>query len=420
MMDRSSEITTKDNTKIFYGYFIVGASFLIMVGLWGAFYSFGIFFRPILNEFGWTRAMTSGAFSLAALISGVLSIAMGILTDRFGPRLVMSLCGFFLGLGYFLMFFINALWHLYLFYGIIVGIGMSGSFVPLMSNVARWFVERRNLMTGFITSGVGIGGFVGPPTARWLISEYGWRTSYIIVSGIVILFVVFSAQILRRDPAQVGQEPLTRGIEHSASAPSQEKGLALGPALHTRQFWLAAINFFCFGFCIFSIMVHFAPHVAELGVSAAGAAKLLGAVGGFGVLGKLLFGRMGDMFGSKKILILCTILLIGSFAFLSGVNFVWGFYLFVCVFGIAYGGCVVSHAPLVAWLFGLGSLGLILGVLNVGFTLGGALGPFFTGFMFDIMGNYWVAFLVCALLGIIIIFTVAPLKPAAAQEQSGP
>ncbi|MFC1823616.1 MFS transporter [Thermodesulfobacteriota bacterium] len=400
-----------DKPKVFYGYFVVCASFLIMVGLWSAYYSFGVFFKPILNEFGWTRAMTSGAFSLATFIGGLLAIAMGILTDRFGPRLVMSLCGIFLGLGYFLMSRINALWQLYLFYGIIVGIGMGGSFVPIMSTVARWFFARRNLMTGLIAAGIGIGGFVGPQIARWLISTNGWRSSYVIVSVIVITFVVLSAQILRKNPAQVGQKPFYGKSAQAGSPPSQDEGLLLSSALHTRQFWLIALNFFCFGFCIFSIMVHIAPHAADLGVSAAGAAKILAGVGGFGIVGKLFFGRMGDIFGSKKVLIISSILLAGSLAFLAGVSAVWGLYLFVCLFGVAFGGCGVSHPPLVAWLFGLGSLGLVLGVLNLGFTIGGALGPFFTGYIFDIAGSYLAAFVVCAIFSLIGLFAIAILKP---------
>ena len=140
-----------------YGYVIVTSAFLLMAVMWMAFYSFGIFFKPVLKEFGWTRAVTAGAFFLCSFIQGLLAIAMGALTDRFGPRLVMTLCGFLLAAGYVLMSQLSSLWQLYLFFSIILGIGMGGSFAPLMTLTARWFVRRRGMMTGIVASGTGLG-----------------------------------------------------------------------------------------------------------------------------------------------------------------------------------------------------------------------------------------------------------------------
>ena len=190
---------------IFYGYVIVFASFLSMIVLWAVYYSFGVFFKPILNEFGWTSAMTSGAFSLSSLISGLLTIFIGLLTDKIGPRKVMSLCGFLLGLGYILMSKVESAWHIYLYFGIIIGAGMGGSFVPLMTTVARWFEARRGLMTGILAAGIGIGAFVGPPISTRLIVAYGWRTSFLILGIMIFALVVLSAQLLKRDPAEIGE-----------------------------------------------------------------------------------------------------------------------------------------------------------------------------------------------------------------------
>ena len=127
--------------KIFYGYIVVAASFLIYMVMWGTYYTFGIFFKPFLVEFGWTRAMTSGAYSLSLILHGLLGIVAGKLTDRFGPRVVVTACGLLLGSGYLLMSQVSAIWQLYLFYGVIIGIGISGGFIPLVSTVARWFVK---------------------------------------------------------------------------------------------------------------------------------------------------------------------------------------------------------------------------------------------------------------------------------------
>jgi len=223
--------------KFFYGYIVVGAAFFTMVVIFGVYLAFGVFFKPVLTEFGWTRAMTSGAFSLSMVVHGLLGIVMGGLNDRFGPRIVMTLCGFLLGLGYLLMSQIGAVWQLYLFYGLIIGIGMGGSWVPLLSTVARWFATRRSMMTGIVVAGIGIGTLIVPPVANWLISTYDWRTSYIILGSIVLVVVVLAAQFLRRDPAQMGQVPYggSRGGEQMLKVDTE--GFSLREAVYTRQFY---------------------------------------------------------------------------------------------------------------------------------------------------------------------------------------
>ena len=196
--------------SFFYGYVIVAVAFFLMLIMWGAYYSFGIFFEPLLAQFGWTKAMTSGAFSLSFFLTGILGVLAGKLTDRFGPRVVMTVCGFFLGLGYLMMSQIGAIWQLYLFYGVVIAIGMSGAWVPLISTVPRWFVKRRGMMTGIVTSGTGIGTIIFSLVASRLISDHGWRLSYVIVGSGVLVLLMLAAQFLRRDPHQIGQLPYGR------------------------------------------------------------------------------------------------------------------------------------------------------------------------------------------------------------------
>jgi len=197
----------KNQPRFFYGYVIVLAAFCSTVVVWGIFYSFGIFFEPILTEFGWSRAVTSGAYSLCMALHGLLAIGMGRLNDRFGPRLIITACGLFFGLGHLLMSQINAAWQLYLFYGVIVSIGLSASFVPITSTVARWFVKRRGMMTGVVVAGIGLGTMFIPPLVSQLISIYGWRTSYIIVGVAALVLVTLAAQFLKRTPEQIGLSP---------------------------------------------------------------------------------------------------------------------------------------------------------------------------------------------------------------------
>jgi MFS family permease len=385
--------SAESKAGFFYGYFVIMASFLIMFVMWAVQFSFGVFFKPILSEFGWTRATTSGAYSLCTIMNGLLAVVMGGLTDKLGPRLVMTFCGIFLGLGYFLMSRLDAIWQLYLFYGIIIGIGMSGGFIPLVSTVVRWFVGRRGVMTGIVAAGTGVGALFGPPAANLLISRFSWRISFLVIGGITFAVIVLSAQILRRDPAQVGQRPYGENREDKNEKDLQSEGLSLMEAIFTGRFWIFFAACFCYGFCVFSIMVHIVPHAIESGFSSARAANMIATIGASAVIGKVLLGRMADIWGSRELMMFSFILMAISLFFLMMVKNFWILHLVLGGFGLAYGGCAVSHSPIVAMLFGLKTHGLIFGILGVGVAIGGAIGPFLMGYVFDITESYQLAFL---------------------------
>jgi MFS family permease len=384
----------------FYGYFVVGASLLIMATMWGVYYAFGVFFKPVLNEFGWTKAMTSGAFSLASMMNGLLAVAVGGLTDKFGPRMVMTVCGLFLGLGFMLMSQISNVFHLYLFYGIFVGAGMSGSFIPLTSTVARWFFKRRGLMTGIVAAGSGIGALIGPPVASRLIPIYGWRTSYVILGSITLLVVVLSAQFIKRDPTQVGQIPYGKNQREQVELNLRAEGLSLKEAVSSTRFWIFFTTGFCYGYCVFAIMVHIIPHAIESGISAVRAANILAAIGCLSIVGKVLLGRVGDIVGNRRTLILGFILMSLALIGLVPAPIAWMLFLIAGLFGFAFGGIAVSHSPLVAELCGVRSHGVILGVFGMSVGWGGAMGPLLTGYLFDVTNSYQMGFLLCAVISL--------------------
>ncbi len=397
----------------FYGYIVVAAALCIMVAIWGTYYAFGVFFKPVLTEFGWTRATISGAFSLSLIMHGLLGIVMGRLTDKLGPRIVMTFCGVLLGLGYLLMSQLGTIWQLYLFYGVIIGTGMGGAWVPLLSTVVRWFTRRRSMMSGIILAGTGIGALVAPPVANWLISTYDWRTSYIILGGLVLVVVVSAAQLLRRDPSQMGQVPYGEDKGDKQGLTSETDGFSFKEAAYTRQFWVISAMFFCFGFALFVIMVHIVPHATELGISAASAATVLATIGGLAIIGRVTLGSAGDRIGNRQVFIIGFILMSAALFWLTPATQMWRLYLFAVVFGFAHGGLGASESPLIARLFGLSSHGVIFGVTSLSFTIGAALGPFLAGYVFDLTGSYQVAFLVSAAIaitGLILALFLTPIK----------
>ena len=380
-----------------YGYVIVASGFVSMCVMWTAFYSFGIFFKPVLNEFGWTRAITAGAFSLCSVIQGLLAIAMGGLTDRFGPRVVMTLCGLFLAAGYLLMSQLSSLWQLYLFYSVILGIGMGGSFAPLLTLTARWFVKSRGMMTGLVVSGTGVGALVGPPLAGILISHYGWRASYAVLGAVVLVVMVFCAQLLKSAPGQIGRGGPGKDPQEEGQSMRQE-GVAFRDAIRSGKFWKVFAMIFCLGFCIFAIMVHIAPHVTDLGFAQGTAANIMAIIGAVCIAGRVLFGKALDRIGSQRGFVIGFAVLGLSLFLVVLAGTLSMLYLFAVLFGFAFGACVTCESPLVADLFGLRSHGILLGIAACGFTFGGGVGPFVTGYIFDHAGKYQAAFLLCGLV----------------------
>jgi MFS family permease len=394
-----------------YGYSVVGAASVIMVLIFAVHYAFGIFFKPVLTEFGWTRAMTAGAFSLVWISQGFVSILMGGLNDRVGPRIVLTVCGALIGTGFLLMSRIGALWQLYLFYGVIVGAGLGGTFVPLTSTTARWFVARRGLMTGIVTAGVGVGAFIGPPIANWLISTYEWRRSYSILGAVVLTGVLVGAQFLRRDPADVGRTPYAAGGDPGAAIRRVATGLLLHEAMRSRMFWIVFAAFFCYGFSLQAIMLHLAPHATDLGIRASTAAGILAAIGGASIVGKIVLGIIADRVGNKHVYIGSFVLMITALVWLLVIRDAWALYAFALLFGFAYGGLATAHSPLVAWLFGMKQHGLIFGVSFNGWTIGCAAGPIVAGYVFDVTHSYQTAFAICAVMAAVGLALTTLLTP---------
>jgi MFS family permease len=409
-----SNLTTAKKPGFFYGYVIVFIGFVNMLLMFGAFYSFGVFFKPLSTDFGWTRATTSGAYSLGMFLSGLLAIVMGKLTDRFGPRIVLTISGFLFGLGFLLMSRVSTIWQLYLFYGVVVGVGLSGGFVPPLSTVARWFVKRRGIMTGFVVAGIGVGTLIIPPVATWLIASWDWSTAYLVIGAVVFVLIILSAQFLKFDPRRMGLLPDGES-EEAAGGNLHARGSSFHQAMGSWQLWVLFSILFCFGYCLHNVIAHIANHVTDLGYSAAVGAAVLSVVGGLSIAGRIATGSITDRLGSKPPLIVNLILMAAAFFWLLAAGELWMFYLFAVVLGFAYGGLAAMESPIVAELFGLSSHGVIMGVASFGYTLGGAVGPLVAGGIFDAFGDYQIAFLVCAVVAVLGIILAWRLKPPLGQ-----
>jgi len=400
------------NSHHYYGYTILASCLVINMCIWGVFFSVGLFFKPMLNEFGWSRAITSGPISLSWVVSGLLGITMGALNDRFGPRIVVMICGTLFGMGCLLMSQIQETWQIYLYYGVLIGSGLSLP-IPIMSTVSRWFEKRRTVMTGVMMLGSGVAGLAMPPLASWIILTSGWRTSYIIFGAVFLCVIFIAAQFLKRDPSRLGekqQHDISGYIENRAT---NDTGLSLKQAISTVQFWLIFVIFFCFSANVNTLMVHLVPHVTDLGISTTLAATLLTASNAAGIAGRTVLGGLGDRLGNRRLFMVTFILLILSFTGLIFTGDLFLLYLMVIIFGIGYGAGLTQESPIIARLFGLKSHGIILGVSSLGHTLGAAAGTLLAGYLFDTSGDYRSTFIICGIcsaIGLILVLILQPVK----------
>ncbi|MFC2011186.1 MFS transporter [Chloroflexota bacterium] len=405
----------KRNPKFFYGYVVVAAGIIASVLLVGTFVSFGVFFKPLMSEFGWTRTTTSVAMSVAALTLGFSGIATGRLTDKFGPKVVLIACGLFMGLGTLLMSQISALWQLYLFYGVMVGSGMSAADITITATVARWFVKRQGMMIGITKVGAGVGIMVLPLLANWLISSYGWRNAYTIIGTIALVGIVLIALLFKGDPSQIGELPDGATEVDATESAINHHQFSVKEAMATRQFWIFSTAWFSFMFCMQAIMTHIVPHVTDMEISATIAAIILSVIGGFSILGRLSLPSLSDSLGTKTAYIITFSLLVISLVWLQFAREAWMFYLFAALYGTAHGASFALLSPMVARLFGLQSLGTILGAILFTGTFGNLIGPMLAGWIFDIMGSYQLIFIILVVFSIIGLILISLLRPTSSR-----
>lgn len=391
---------------IYYGYIVLIACFFIMALVYGSQTSFGVFFKPISNDLDWTRAGTSGAFALNMIVSGFLGIVAGDLSDRFGPRKIVTLGCLVLGAGYLLCSTINNLWQLYLYFGILVAVGQSAIYVSLLAVLARWFTRQRGLMSGIGISGLGFGIGVIPIFASYLITSFTWRPSFLILGAIDLILLILFAQLLRKGP----RTTVLADNSQNDIVPVKRREFSLKEALKTRLFWIIFVAWFFYGAFSQVGMIHIVPYATDLGMAAVAAASLLTIMGIIGTFGRVGLGFMADRFSNKKTIYVSFALMAVSFIGLV-VSYNLGIlYGFAVIFGLL-SGCGILLGSTVAEYFGLKGLGSISGAIILAYSIGGAVGPFLAGGIFDATGSYQLAFLSCGISGLVSAFIIWLLKP---------
>jgi len=397
--------------RLHYGWVMVFIALSVLATHALVMYTFGVFLKPLVTEFNWDRGALSGANSMYMLLAGTFAIFTGRLSDKYGPRMLVTLNGLLTGIGFLALSQINSLWQVYLIWGLFLGIGGSCCFIPIMSTIPRWFVKKTGIAIGITVAGFGLGAVITPPLTQWLISAYGWRQAFIVLGLITFVIVIPLAQFMKHSPQRVGLKPYGEIGTLKDKQSQAAGGLSFRQAIKTSRFLVWGSIICCFFFSVQVIVVHIVPHGIDIGISATVAAGILSIIAGGSVIGRLSMGFIYDRIGSRKALSACLTLVALALIWLLFAKEIWGLYIFAGVLGLAYGGIVLLETALTGELFGLKSLGMILGGVILFGTVGGALGAPLAGSIFDATGSYSLALLICVILVVLaIILSLILLK----------
>jgi MFS transporter, OFA family, oxalate/formate antiporter len=403
----------------FYGWVVVGAAFSVLFMAYGAQFSFGVFFSAMLEEFGWSRAALSGAFALYAFGYSTFAAVAGNLTDRWGPRAVIATGGVFLGAGWIAMSATSAVWHPYVFYGVVAALGMSTANVPCGATVSRWFVRRRGLATGVATAGGSFGAFAFPPIAQLIVSRMGWRWAYVAFGVALLVTLNLLAPLMKRDPERLGLTPDGDPPE-DVHAATLERGrdFTLAQAMRTRAFWVLFALFSATWFSIFTPVVHLVPLARGLGIDPLVATTLVSAIGMAGIFGRLVMGSLSDRIGRRPSIGVGLVLQVAAFVGFAVADALPGLYAASIAFGFSYGAVAALFPAMVADFFGRGRAGSLVGLL---FAMAGSMaawGPLSAGFIYDRTGSYGPAWVGSAALNVVALGLLAWARPPRRLELS--
>jgi MFS family permease len=387
----------------YYGWVITGLSALANTLAWSVRSTFALFYVALLQEFGWGRAETALGYSLSWLLLLIFSPLAGRLNDRFGPQVLVPVGGLLLAAGLAVTGRTQALWHYYLAFGVLVAAGIACIMMPAAAVISQWFIRSRGAAMGIISAGSSLSAFVFYPLNAWLIASFGWRHALDVYALIILVGVgPLSALLYRRHPADVGAVPY--GMQLAAREPREHPQIGtrertLGAALRTYQFW-AVFAMWGLGVIGYQIMTtHQVAHALGQGFDPGTIAWAFGLSGIFTAVGNLIGGALSDRWGREWVFSLGSgigVLGIWCFSALTGPHDL-SLLLIYAVAGLGFGMRISLLTAIPADLFAGRHFGAILGFSNGGGGLGGFIGPFLAGYLFDRTGDYQAAFAISAL-----------------------
>ena len=399
--------TTGEGNPRYYGWLVVGLTFLTMAIGGSIVSTFPVFYVTFLEEFGWSRADTALAFSTSMVTFAISAGPIGALIDRFGPRVVVPSGVVVLGAGLVLMSAVSSRFTLYLFYGVIVALGVTLiGMIPTSTVVSQWFVRMRSTALGIAHSGRSAGSLILVPLSAFLIDWAGWRSAYLILAAGIVAVLLPLNLFLHRQP-----------LEPKKTKPGEDgSDWTLARAIRNRAFWLLFMSGIFQGASFSIVGVHQVAHMVDVGITTIMAAWLLGFMAILRALSGIAGGWIGDLVGRRWTFAAASAIGLSGVLCLMFVSADrWMLvYPFVLLYGIGAGARGTSFVSLKADIFPGKSFGRILGFSQLGAGLASGLGPWFAGYIFDVTGSYQWAFVLVLVMNMLSLFTeVAATRRAA-------
>jgi MFS family permease len=357
---------------------VVAACFTVMLSTVGSSSAFGVVIKAIEQDLGSGRAAIAAAYATSSLTMGVLALATGRWTDRYGPRRVVLWAGVPFAVGMLLTSAVQAPWQLFIGLGLLTGAGMSGTYIPVVT-LATGFERRRSLYTGIAMAGAGVGGIVGPQVADAILQGSGWRTVY-------LAFGIFSAVAVQAAGRLLPADRPVRAAAPPATAPARP------PAARDPRFLAFATIYAAQGLVMVGNNAHLQAHITDLGFTTGDAARTVGVLAAAGVAGSFALGVAADRFGAWAAFTGGSAVMLAGMAGLIFAAGLLPLAVVAVILGLATYGTLTAVPALAADLFGLGGLGAVLGRLELWWAVGAWLGPVYYGLTFDSSGHYTVAY----------------------------
>jgi MFS family permease len=370
--------------RLSYGWVVVGAGMLMTcIGI-GAMLSLAVFLQPIAADTGWSRSGISMAATLDFLCMGAAAFLWGMMSDRFGTRIVVLLGSALLGVGLVAASRATTLLEFQLVFGVLIGVAAGSFYAPMMTAAAEWLEHRRNLAVALVSAGMGIGSMTVAPVAGWLLGTFDWRTAMLTIGAAAWVLLIPAALLVRQPP---GTAPAA-DVMLAGAGVVQEYPLTAAQALFTPQFAAIALTHLACCAAHSGPIFHMVSYATVCGLSPMLAVSVFSLAGLSGLGGRIGFGMVADRIGAKPVLVaglFVQALAVGAYLF---VGVLGEFYALSIIFGLAYGGVMPLYAVLVRDYFGPRIMGTMFGAVSAFASLGMALGPWAGGYVFDAHDSY--------------------------------
>ncbi len=371
---------------------IVLALFVVTYGISTPLAAYGVFLPVFAETFGWSRGAIATALSINLLLGGVAGFVVGALADRHGPRVMLMVTVALAGAAFALVSTVEALWQLYLFVGLLGGVGMSSFYLLAAATVTHWFDERRGLALALVLVGFNLGYISAGPLAASLIAALGWRPAYALLGsgcGFITLMAAVTVRLPRPAEVAVLRRPLPSAGGHAHAV---VPGVTLRAALADPRQWLLNVSWFLLGGLALMISVHAVPFARDQGISLAAASLALTAYGLGSVSGRLTAGAVSERLGAHTTIRIGYVVQIVALVALPWVPSREALLATLGLFGVGFAASDTMITKVIPDVFGVRAIGGIMGVLTLGWRCGAALGPAVAGFVYDATGSYTVPF----------------------------